>query len=154
MKTLSSMPQITRIPRITRITRIFTWLTYNLGIQPRSEYHTSLVIKSSLHWLIPLSFLFVFVQWSVLAALKLSAGDVIVSQKGFNGEGKSNSTSNCPNLDTLCSRVPSTTKEFEIRKPENPIIQKFSKTLVVGSNTGPQKIKNRASLLYPLRYRS
>ena len=46
------------------------------------------LINSSLHWLILLSFLFVFVQWSVLVALQLSAGDAIVSQKGSSGERK------------------------------------------------------------------
>ena len=39
--------------------------------------------SSSLHWIISLSFLFVFEQWIVLAWIKLSAGDVIVSQQRF-----------------------------------------------------------------------
>ena len=33
-----------------------------------------------------LSFLFVFIHWRVLQRLKLSVGDVIVSQKGSNGD--------------------------------------------------------------------
>ena len=42
------------------------------------------VNKSVLHWLIP--FVFVFVQWSVIARIKLSANDIIVSQKSSSGE--------------------------------------------------------------------
>ena len=35
---------------------------------------------------------FVFVQWSILVVLKLSICDVIVLQKGSNGDGKLNLT--------------------------------------------------------------
>ena len=41
-------------------------------------------IDSSLHWIISLTFLFVFVKWSVLPRSNLSADYVIVSQKGSN----------------------------------------------------------------------
>ena len=43
---------------------------------------------SSLHWPILLLFLFVFVQWTVLVDVQLSAGDAIVSQTVSNGEWK------------------------------------------------------------------
>ena len=35
---------------------------------------------SGLQWLIPRSFLFVFVQWNVKARIKLSAGDMILKK--------------------------------------------------------------------------
>ena len=46
--------------------------------------------NSSLHWLIPRSFLFVFVQWSVsvIGTSKLSSRDIIVSQKSFQWRRK------------------------------------------------------------------
>ena len=44
--------------------------------------------SSSLHWLVSLSFWFVFLHWRLLQNIKLSVNDVIVSQKGSSGEWK------------------------------------------------------------------
>ena len=43
-----------------------------------------IIQKSSLHWLIPRSFLFIFVQWSVIARIKFSADDVRLTRSSSN----------------------------------------------------------------------
>ena len=46
------------------------------------------VVQSSLHWTFPLSFCSFLYNGVYFDRLKLSVSDIIVSQKGSNGDGK------------------------------------------------------------------